>query len=194
VNVVPVHLLFTCTANQVRSPLAAAIARRRIDELALPVQVRSAGQLESGEPAVEKIVKVARRFDVDLSEHQSTRISPELLAWSDLIVTMTGRHVLDLIDLAPECRSRTITLKEWAHAAGDGRTVPGWTPEQVHDWASEVSQRPIAVLLSGSMDVADPVGRATRFYRRAAQEIDELLSICFRADHGPELEPTDTER
>ena len=56
------------------------------------------------------------------------------------------------------------------HPEAFGTGAPDWkagTPEQVYDWASEVSQRPIAVLLSGSMDVADPVGRATRFYRRA---------------------------
>jgi protein-tyrosine phosphatase len=175
----PVRLLFTCTANRVRSPLAAAISRRHLALLGVPAEVYSAGLLEEGLPAVEDMVEVARRFDVDLSPHRSARVNPERLEWADLVVTMTGQHVLDLIGVSPAIRDRTMTLREWAATTGRGRPITLWTPQEVRTWAAEATGRPIDALLSGDLDVADPIGRPRRFYRRAAEQIDQLLAVCF---------------
>lgn len=176
----PVRLLFTCTANRVRSPLAAAVARARIDAAGLPVVVTSAGQLEAGLPAVDDMVDVARRMGVDLSEHRSTQLSPALVESVDLVVTMAGEHVVDLVALAPEVRSRTVTLKEWAAATESGRPLTDWSAEGVATWAALTTQRPLEVLLSGELDVDDPIGRSRRHYRRAAAEIQALLEVCLR--------------
>ena len=181
------HLLFTCTANQIRSPFAAAVARRCIDELGLAVAAESAGQLLGDEPADDRMVAAARRHGIDLSSHRSVQVSSDLVAASDLIVTMTGRHVVELAEQFPESARRTITLREWAHATQEGQGIDVWTPGSVMEWGDRVSRRPLGELLSGRADVADPVGRWRRAHRRTAQQIQLLVTTCFgRAPDVPD--------
>lgn len=175
----PVHLLVTCTANRVRSPLAAEIVRSHARRLALPVEVRSAGRMAAGLPAVDDAVWAAKRLGHDLRGHVSSTVDLELLAWADLVVSMTGEQVLDLVGLWTGCRSRAITLREWASASASGRVPARWTPDAVRVWAASVTDRPLDVLLSGELDVEDPIGRPRRHYKRTAAEIDGLLTACF---------------
>ena len=180
----PVRLLFTCTANQIRSPFAAAVAQRCVATLGLPVEVWSAGQFPGGEPADARMIEVAARHDIDLSAHCSVQVSADLVAATDLIVTMTGRHVVELAEQFPEASRRTVTLREWAHATQQGQGVDTWTPSGVRAWADGASRRPLGALLSGRAVVADPVGRSRRIHRRTALQIEGLVRTCF----GPDLE------
>lgn len=125
------------------------------------------------------MVAAADRMGLDLRAHRSTTVDPGRLSWADLVVTMTGQHVLDLTGISPECRARTVTLKEWAATSEQGRPIHHWDPEAVRAWAAAVTDRPLDRLLSGDLDVADPIGRPRRFYRRAAEEIDRLIAQCF---------------
>lgn len=174
-----VRLLFTCTANRVRSPFAAALARRTVESADLPVLIRSAGQLDSGRRAMDDMVDAARRVGVDLTSHRSTQLTAELVEDCDLIVTMAGQHVVDMAGLTPAAASRTVTLKEWAAATESGRPLTEWTRDAVARWAARTTQRRLDVLLSGELDVEDPIGRSRRHYRKAATEIEELLALCF---------------
>jgi protein-tyrosine phosphatase len=179
-----VNVLFTCTANRVRSPFAAALARQRVQARRLPVVVASAGQLEPDRPAVDDMVEVAQAAAVDLTQHRSTQLSAALVEASDLIVTMAGQHVVDMVALTPAARARTVTLREWAAATESGRPLERWTPEAVAEWAALTTRRPLDLLLSGQLDVDDPIGRSRRHYRRAAKEIEALIEVCFAGDVG----------
>lgn len=173
------RFLFVCTANRVRSPLAAAVARRHLQRLGIDAQVRSAGFLQSGLAADTEMVAVADKLGLDLRDHLSTSLDVELLEGSDVIVAMTGEHVLDLVGISPDCRPRTLTLREWAAASEAGHPVRGWERAELRRWAAEVTERSLGLLLSGELDVADPVGRPRRHYRRTATEIEALLATAF---------------
>jgi protein-tyrosine phosphatase len=175
----PVRLLFTCTANRVRSPFAAAVGASHARRMGLHVDVRSAGQLEAGRSAVDDMVEVARRHGYDLTTHVSATVSPELLDAADLVVPMTGQHVVDLVGMNLDALGRVLTLKEWAAATTAGSPLLDWRPDAVRDWAAGVTARPLEELLSGHMDVADPIGKPVKFYRRAAEEIESLVGTCF---------------
>ena len=90
------HLLFVCTGNTCRSPLAEAIARRLAHERGLHnVVVSSAGTSAWADaPASDGSLLVALEHGIDLSEHRARQLSPEIVAASDLILTM-GPHHLD---------------------------------------------------------------------------------------------------
>lgn len=174
----PVRLLFVCTANRVRSPFAEALARDMVDSGRLPVQVASAGTEATSVPAVVNMVEVAAKFGVDLSGHRSRRVDVDLTTKADLIVTMTGEHVVEVIGLDPDALQRTITLREFAAATRE-QGAPRWDAESVRNRAAGVTNRPISVLLGGELDVADPIGGPKRSYRRTAREITELLTEAF---------------
>src|SRR5690606_14203652 len=67
------NLLFVCTGNTCRSPLAEAVARREIARRGWHnVAVRSAGvAAEPGSPATEEAVIAAAELGLDLSQHRS---------------------------------------------------------------------------------------------------------------------------
>jgi len=186
-----VRLLFVCTANRIRSPFAAALATKLAAEHSLPVEIGSAGLTSDGEPAAESMIHAATPFGVDLSTHRSQLVTVEMLSWADLVVTMTGRHVLAIVTMDTGARTRTLTLGEWAAAVhiddpapewaatSSSSATPAWTPDVIARWAQLVTDRPVDALLSRSTDVADPVGRSDRQFRRTAQEIDRLLRECM---------------
>lgn len=84
-------VLFVCTANRFRSPLAAAILTKVLQELGLAEDWRigSAGTWATpGQPVLPHVSRVAHGFGLDLSEHRSVRLNQKLMAGYDLILVM----------------------------------------------------------------------------------------------------------
>ncbi len=90
------HLLFVCTGNTCRSPLAEAIARRMIAERGLAdLTVGSAGTSAWPDaPASDGSLLVGLEHGLDLSMHRAQALSAVLVADAQLIFTM-GEHHLD---------------------------------------------------------------------------------------------------
>lgn len=95
-------ILFVCTGNTCRSPLAEVLckqllARRLgITEAELPMHgytVQSAGVMAGyGDAASIGAVEVAQTFGIDLNDHRSRPINPELLESATDVVAMTSSH------------------------------------------------------------------------------------------------------
>lgn len=90
-------ILFVCTGNTCRSPMAAALARAAVRARGWPVHVASAGVYAApGAPATMEAVdavKDLRGQTPDLAAHRSQPLTPELVARSDLILTMGPGHL-----------------------------------------------------------------------------------------------------
>lgn len=95
------NLLFVCTGNTCRSPMAAAAARAELARRGWThVEVRSAGvAAATAAPASEHAVAVMAEQGIDLSDHRSQALTPELLAWADLVLAMSTSHLFALRDL-----------------------------------------------------------------------------------------------
>jgi protein-tyrosine phosphatase len=99
----PCRIVFVCTGNTCRSPLAEALCKKRlaeqlgcaVDELpARGFSVQSAGLAAwPGVPAAEEAVAIAQGFGVDLSGHQSQMLTEELAEEATHLVGMTAGHV-----------------------------------------------------------------------------------------------------
>jgi protein-tyrosine-phosphatase len=93
-------VLFVCTANRFRSPLAAAMFSRALEEennaditsvirRAGPWRVGSAGTWATpGQPVLPEVVEAAQKLGLNLADHRSERVSGELLSEYDLILVM----------------------------------------------------------------------------------------------------------
>ncbi len=85
------NILFICTANQFRSPLAAAYLSFKLQYANTPGdwQVSSAGTwTKNGLSAHSKAIELADEFQLDLRSHQSRETNPEDLNDADLILVM----------------------------------------------------------------------------------------------------------
>jgi protein-tyrosine phosphatase len=108
-------ILFVCTANICRSPMAAGLMRKRIADtgLAEQISVESAGIWASeGRGASENTVAVLKERGVSLAEHQSQPVSMALLRRADIILVMEEAHRRSLFYLAPEFLDKVYLLTE----------------------------------------------------------------------------------
>lgn len=112
------NLLFVCTGNTCRSPMAEALARTAIAKRGWThVAVRSAGvAAATGHGASELAVAVSGERALDLSAHTSRRITPELVEWADLILAMGPSHLHAVTELGGGEKAHLIT----SFIAGDG--------------------------------------------------------------------------
>jgi protein-tyrosine-phosphatase len=88
------NLLFVCTGNTCRSPLAEGIARHLIAARNIEgFEVQSAGTFaHQHSPASDGSLLVALEEGIDLSQHRAQELSPELVQWADIILAMGPQH------------------------------------------------------------------------------------------------------
>ena len=95
------RILFVCSGNTCRSPLAEAIARRILaDSGKENVIVESAGtQAWQGAPASDEAILIGVERNLDLSGHRSRRLTPEMVEASDLVLVMSPEHLAQVREM-----------------------------------------------------------------------------------------------
>lgn len=176
-----------CTANQCRSPMAAALLSDHLREAGVEATVGSAGLLEGGAPATAHGVAVMEARGLDTSAHCSRRLAPEILARADLVVAMERQHVREVALVCPPAWPRAFTLKELVRRGGQaGPRAPGQT---LDEWLDKVHAGRMRSDLLGSSpldDIADPVGGTRAEYEETAAELDQLTADLVALAWGKE--------
>jgi len=105
------RVLFVCSGNTCRSPLAERLARREARERGLEdLEFRSAGTFAgSGAPASSGAVLAARRHGLDMSGHRTTPLGPDLVEWADVVLAMTEAHRRVAADIGAPGKTALVT-------------------------------------------------------------------------------------
>jgi protein-tyrosine-phosphatase len=88
-------ILFLCTGNICRSPMAESLARKLLDEKGrADIEVSSAGTAAAvGSPASEGAYLVGMEKGLDLSAHTARQVTEALIEDADLVLGMSPSHV-----------------------------------------------------------------------------------------------------
>ena len=144
-----IEILFVCTGNLCRSPMAETLLRARVGEAgaAQLITVVSAGlAAPQNEPASAGAQRAMRSRGLQLGTHRARQLTLDMVDRATLVLTMTERHRQSILQAAPEAADKVRCLKEYAGMGGD---------------------------------VDDPYGGSDLIYERCAQEIEGLLTASW---------------
>jgi len=159
-------LLFVCSANQLRSPLAEVLFRSHLDRRGQGAawQVGSAGvwALE-GSPAARAALQTAAARGLNLAQHVARPVTEDLLRGADLVLVMEREHLEALRESFPRFGDRIHLLSAMVGEQGEVEDPIGLPLERVRSLMDELER----ILQAGW-----PRIRALAEAGRAAREAD----------------------
>lgn len=143
------HVLFVCTGNVCRSPMAEYLLRHNLGPQA-EWKVSSAGLYTSdGMAASPPAIEVLREQGIDLTPHRSRAVTKDGIDSATLIVVMTASHVTELKQRFPEAQDRIYLLKSFDPGSGGG-DIPdplGSTTDQYRKTRDEINSALLDLIL-----------------------------------------------
>jgi protein-tyrosine phosphatase len=180
------ELLFVCTGNICRSPmaerLAAAALATRLGADASRVLVHSAGTWgHEGSPMEPFALDTLARLGLDAESSGAFRareLTTEMVRSADLVLVASREHRAAVVTMVPRAATRTFTLREFGRLSAG--VAAARLPADAVDRgralvAAAAGRRGLVPAGPEGDDLADPYGAPARAFEHCAADIVELL-------------------
>lgn len=136
-------VLFVCSANQLRSPLAEVLFRSQLMHRGLADSWRAASAgvwaLE-GSPAARSALQMAAARGLDLAAHRARPVTEGMLQQADLVLVMEREHQQAIRSTFPAWAGRIHLLREMAGEAGEVEDPIGLPVDRVRSMFEELER------------------------------------------------------
>src|ERR1041384_3746763 len=143
-------VLFVCTGNVCRSPMAEGIFRQAVQGRGYRVMSAGLGAVE-GQPPSAYAVQAVRELGIDISSQRSRMLTPEMVQQADYIFGMTHSHVDTVTLLYPQAAEKTFLLREFDET-----------------------------LDTFEKDISDPIGGSYEIYLNCRDQIEQGIVSLLR--------------
>ena len=149
-------VLFVCTGNVCRSPMAEALFRRAASGRGAFRALSAGLGAMNDQPPTPHSVQAMRELGVDISSHRSRALTAELVQQADYIFGMTHSHVDTIVLLYPQAADKTFLLREFDETL---------EPFEKH--------------------IADPIGGSYEVYENCRHQIEQGVAslLKFMEEH-----------
>lgn len=176
------RILFVCTGNTCRSPMAEAIMKHMIqkDGREQDFEVLSAGIMaQTGEGASNLAWQTMSEMGLDISWHRARQLNSSMMQEAHLVFTMTKAHKELLSYQYPDCAGKIWLVTEYAEVIKRGLfdQVLQKEPEE-KDSNSETQSREQTGELAVP-EIFDPYGYDIATYQQCAYQLQENLTIIW---------------
>ena len=139
-----VNILFVCTGNSCRSPMAEWILKDLLNQQGVEnLVVESAGTMApENRLATNYTLMVMVERGIDIASHRSRMLTEQMVEKADLILVMEKSHKLFIEEMVPSAKEKVFLLKFFGSGGYD-------------------------------QDVQDPIGRDLEFYRHCREELEK---------------------
>ncbi len=149
----PKIILFVCTGNTCRSVMAEGIFQKMLKETGKEdFKFTSSGtNVLPGMRPPREVEGMMRKEGIDISRHQATRLTMDLIEEANLILVMDECHQQTILEISPGASEKTFLLKEFSPDRGEQ-----------------------------SLDIPDPLGEHLQTYEEVFEEIKRCLGELLR--------------
>lgn len=177
------RILFVCTGNTCRSPMAETIMKHMIqkDGREQDFEVLSAGIMaQTGEGASNLAWQTMSEMGLDVSWHRARQLNRSMMQEAHLVFTMTRAHKELLAYQYPDDAGKIWLITEYAAAIKNGsfdkllQRTEGQEDGDKKETVSESEETTAAI-----SEIFDPYGYDIASYQQCAYQLQENLTIIW---------------